>query len=67
MRSVVISLGGSLIVPDDIDHAFLKSFRDTIDSCDDYRFFIVCGGGAVAREYQSAAKDAGIVGHDALD
>lgn len=55
---IVISLGGSLIVPDDIDIAFLKSFRDLIlkFAKRGRKFVIICGGGKTARNYQNAAR-----------
>ncbi len=53
----VISLGGSLIIPDSIDYAFLDKFKKTLRKhyahC---KFIIVCGGGSVARKYISALK-----------
>ncbi|NTW22041.1 UMP kinase [Candidatus Falkowbacteria bacterium] len=54
----IISLGGSLIVPDGIDTAFLKGFKRLIDglTAKGQRFVIICGGGRTARVYQSAAK-----------
>jgi len=57
--AVVISVGGSLIVPDAIDTAFLEHFRDLIRSFVDggKRFFIVAGGGKTCRRYQSALSD----------
>ncbi len=58
-KLVVISLGGSVIVPDDIDIEFLKSFRSSILKYLDRgrRFFIVAGGGRICRVYQDAAKE----------
>jgi uridylate kinase len=56
----VISLGGSLVVPDGIDTNFLQSFKDIIENqIKDLRrrFVIVVGGGKLARRYQEAAKD----------
>lgn len=56
---IVISLGGSLIVPRHVDWKFLKKFRELIVSeiKKGKRFVIVTGGGYVAREYiQSASK-----------
>lgn len=47
----VISLGGSRIVPDDVDYKFLQKFRKMIDSHRDKKFVIVCGGGRTARRY----------------
>ena len=51
-RVVVISLGGSLIVPDKIDYKFLKEFKKTLEKNKrKYKFVIVCGGGKTARTY----------------
>lgn len=58
METVVISLGGSIIVPNKINHDFLKQLRKKILklSKKDKRFIIICGGGNVAREYMQAAS-----------
>lgn len=54
---VVISLGGSLIIPENIDLDFLKKFRETINkNKKDKKFVIVCGGGSVARKYIQALE-----------
>jgi uridylate kinase len=55
---IVISLGGSLIVPDAIDVNFLKKFRRLIVSQirNGKSFIIICGGGRTCRNYQAAAK-----------
>jgi len=59
-RVVVLSLGGSLIVPDEIDVAFLRKFREVIKkNTNKYRFVIVCGGGSVARKYITALREDG--------
>jgi uridylate kinase len=55
---IVLSVGGSLIVPKSgIDAAFLKDFRAFIlrQIKKGRRFIIVTGGGRTAREYQNAA------------
>ena len=56
-KTVIISLGGSLIVPDKINISYLKQFRKFINSYikQGYKFVIVCGGGHTAREYINAA------------
>ena len=56
--SIIISLGGSLIVPEEIDVDFLKEFKKLIltEVKNSKRFFIITGGGKVCRKYQSAAK-----------
>lgn len=48
----VISLGGSLIIPNEIDYEFLKNFRKfLINESKKIKFVIVCGGGKTARTY----------------
>ncbi|MBI5798924.1 MAG: UMP kinase, partial [Candidatus Yonathbacteria bacterium] len=61
-KTVVISLGGSLIVPDGgIDIGFLKKFRALILAHvrRGVRFVIITGGGTVCRDYQNALRDLG--------
>lgn len=59
MTTHVISVGGSLIVPNEIDSDFLKKFREfvikRIEKGD--KFILVSGGGKICRKYQSAALD----------
>lgn len=56
-ETIVISLGGSLIVPDEIDVEFLKKFRKLIISfLKSKRFIIIAGGGKTARIYMNAAS-----------
>ncbi|HYF29280.1 MAG TPA: UMP kinase [Candidatus Paceibacterota bacterium] len=56
---VVVSVGGSLIVPDGIDVSFLKRFRELIVSKTraGLSFFIITGGGRTARNYQGAVAE----------
>jgi len=54
-KLVIISLGGSLIVPDLIDTNFLIEFRKIILS-NASRFIMICGGGKTSRNYQEALK-----------
>ncbi len=59
-RVVVVSLGGSLIVPEIMDLKFLRNFRETINkNKKNCKFVIVCGGGSVARKYIEALKEEG--------
>lgn len=51
-----MSVGGSLIVPSDIDTDFLKSLRRLLEEEPDKRFIIIAGGGSTARRYQEAAS-----------
>jgi len=58
---IVISLGGSLIIPDKINIKFLKEFKKVIiKNTKKYKFIIVCGGGSIARKYISALKNSRI-------
>ena len=57
-KTLVMSLGGSLIAPDGLDVNFLKNFRKLIL---DYikkgnKVILVCGGGNTSRYYQKTAK-----------
>ncbi len=57
-RAVVLSLGGSLIIPDEVDITYLRKFREVIkNSIKNYKFVIVCGGGSVARKYIAALRE----------
>jgi uridylate kinase len=55
----VISLGGSRIVPDDVDDKFLLRFRKLVDSHPSQRFVVVTGGGSTARRYILALRKLG--------
>ena len=63
-NTIVISLGGSLIVPEEIDWKFVKEFKKVIEKgiASGYRFIIITGGGKTARrDYRHAGPfaDAG--------
>lgn len=67
-KTIVISLGGSLIVPHGgIDVSFLKKFRTLIlrHVRRGVRFVIITGGGTVCRDYQNALRALGK--NDAVD
>ena len=57
-QTIVIALGGSIIVPQKIQINFLKKFRKFVLKFlkEGVRFVIVAGGGAIARNYQNAAS-----------
>ncbi|MFZ2253431.1 MAG: UMP kinase [Minisyncoccia bacterium] len=58
-ETVVMSVGGSLIVPDAIDTHFLTDFRNLIErqiALSGRHFIIIAGGGRTARRYQEAAS-----------
>ncbi len=56
---IVISLGGSIVVPEEIDIPFLKKFRSLIlkQVKKGRKFIIIVGGGRTCRKYQKAAKE----------
>lgn len=59
-KVIVLSLGGSLIVPNEIDIKFLEKFRQVIKKHESkYKFVIVCGGGIIARKYIKALREKG--------
>lgn len=65
---IVISLGGSLIVPDNIDARFLKEFKKLIlKHIKTKQFFIITGGGKIARDYAQAAGKIGRIDSDDRD
>ncbi len=54
---IIISLGGSLLVPESIDHDFVGKFKKFILAHirQGYHFILVTGGGKTARKYIEAA------------
>jgi len=57
-KVVVLSLGGSLIIPDEVNIVYLKNFKKTIlKNTDKFKFIIVCGGGSIARKYIYALRE----------
>jgi uridylate kinase len=58
---IVISLGGSVVVPKEVDVDLVKKFVNLIKKYQKkYRFSIVVGGGATARTYTKPAKKLGL-------
>jgi uridylate kinase len=68
-ETIVMSVGGSLIVPDNIDTTFLTKLKNFIDSetAKGRRFIIIAGGGKTARRYQDAAAEVTNLENDDLD
>jgi uridylate kinase len=66
----VLSVGGSIICPDDVDTGLIASLRDTLLPFVEAgrRFILVTGGGAPARRYQKAYREvSGETDSDAQD
>jgi uridylate kinase len=67
LKRTVMSLGGSAIVPDEIDMEFLRRFAALIRSQERRQFLIICGGGRISRRYQDVARQMGPVSKADLD
>ena len=68
-ETIVMSVGGSLIVPDKIDSDFLIKLKTLVDAetANGRRFIIIAGGGRTARNYQEAASKVTKLENDDLD
>lgn len=65
---IVLSLGGSIVVPDAIDTAFLRRLVAFFKrNSRRFRFIIVVGGGRTCRQYQKALAAVVLVNHEKLD
>ena len=52
MESIVLSIGGSVVLPKDVDVVFLKKLADLLKKVSKtYKLFIIVGGGSIARTY----------------
>jgi uridylate kinase len=52
MESIVISLGGSVVLSEDINHEYFKNFSTIIRKiATKYKVYLVIGGGKTARHY----------------
>jgi uridylate kinase len=60
-QPIVISLGGSVIVPGPVNVRFLRAFRELVRTLQRrYQVAIICGGGAPARRMIVAARSLGV-------
>lgn len=61
MNTYVISVGGSAIIPNEIDVKFLRQLRDAVNRLKrNYKLVIVCGGGRTARKYIDVLRKDGV-------
>lgn len=58
-ETIIISMGGSLLIPKDIDVSFIKDLKTLVQhfTNDGYQIVLVIGGGKVCRNYQAAARE----------
>ncbi len=68
-KTYIISLGGSLIVPDEVDYKFIKKFRELIlkKVKAGNKFIIVCGGGRLNSKCNEAGKKIRKLNNNELD
>ena len=68
-KDFVIALGGSIVVPKDINIDFLKKFHFLIKEKikDGFRFVVIVGGGGITRTYQNAVSKIINVGSEDKD
>jgi len=60
MEKVVVSIGGSVLIPDDGDQDYIKRLAGVLkDVSKDVILMIVCGGGKVARYYTNTGRGLG--------
>lgn len=66
---IIVSVGGSLIVPDEIDIDFLKHLKALIleKVQQGFTFAIIAGGGKTARRYQNATNSVTSMSRHDLD
>lgn len=58
-ETIIIAMGGSLLIPNDIDVSFIKELKHLVSSITNkgYQVVLVIGGGKVCRNYQAAARE----------
>ena len=67
MKTVVVSIGGSVVLSDEADAVFLMNLTALFKKLsDDYKLFVIVGGGKIARRYIQLGRDLGF-DEDTLD
>jgi len=65
MDVIILSLGGSIIVPDKVDYTFLRKFKKLILALAKRKKVVICtGGGKTARNYIRALEKEGLSKHN---
>jgi len=67
MKTVVVSIGGSVVLSQEADVLFLKNLTALFKKISDYyKLFVIVGGGTIARRYIQLGRDLGL-DEDTLD
>jgi len=67
MKTVVVSIGGSVVLSQEADVLFLKNLTALFKKISDYyKLFVIVGGGTIARRYIQLGRDLGF-DEDTLD
>jgi len=68
-ETIVIAMGGSLLIPEKIDIAFIKALKEMVQyfTGEGYQIALVVGGGKTCRYYQAAAREFDNVTNNDLD
>lgn len=68
-ETIILSLGGSVIFPENLDKKFLLNFKKVIEKYikKNYKFVVICGGGKLARNFQQLASKAKKLSNKELD
>lgn len=68
-KTIIISVGGSMIVPNEINTVFLANFKTLILDyiSRGFRFVMIAGGGKTARRYQAAGNEVTPLTKDDMD
>ncbi|MCK4332617.1 MAG: UMP kinase [Thermoplasmatales archaeon] len=58
MKSIIISIGGSVILSEEVDVSFFKELASLLKKFSkQYKIFVIVGGGNVARKYIKLGRD----------
>ena len=58
MESIVISIGGSVVLSEDIDPSYFKKLTDLLKQlCKKYKIYMIVGGGKTARTYIKLGRE----------
>jgi len=61
LKTIVISIGGSIIASKDTDETFLEKLSNLLnDLSKDYKIFLIVGGGDIARRYIDIGRKLGL-------